>query len=60
MNFGGHDTNVGRSFLERIRHEVRMRAFPALVDVTYIDFAVLGGHAGYIGASGIARSHYQS
>ncbi len=60
MNFGGHDTNVGRSFLERIRHEVRMRAFPALVDVTYIDFAVLGGHAGYIGAAGIARSHYQS
>jgi len=60
MNFGGHATAVGRRFLERLRRDVRMRAFPALVDVTYIDFATLGGHAGYIGAAGIARSHYQS
>lgn len=60
MNFGGHETEVGRRFLERIRQEVGMRAFPALVEVTHINFAMLGGHAGYIGAAAIARSHYQS
>ena len=58
MNFGGSETDLGRRFLERIRNEVRMRAFPAIADVVHIDFASLGGHAGYIGAAGIARSKY--
>lgn len=56
MNFGGTESELGRRFLERLRHEIRIRAFPALVDKTHIDFAVLGGHAGYIGAAGIARA----
>jgi glucokinase len=55
MNFGGHDRALGRRFLERVREEVRQRAFETLVDRTVIDFAHLGGHAGYIGAAGIAR-----
>ncbi|HTN76991.1 MAG TPA: ROK family protein [Pirellulaceae bacterium] len=58
MNFGGHNTPLGRRFLERVHKEVRERAFPTLVDRTVVDFAHLGGHAGYIGAAGIARMHY--
>jgi glucokinase len=55
MNFGGHDRPLGRKFLERVRQEVRERAFETLVERTLIDFAHLAGHAGYIGAAGIAR-----
>lgn len=58
MDFGGHDAPLGRQFLERIRQEVRSRAFPTLVERTVVDFAHLGGHAGYIGAAGIARMQY--
>ncbi len=60
VNFGGTATKLGRQFLERIRNEIRMRAFPALCDVTHVDFAVLGGHAGYIGAAGVARAAFQA
>lgn len=56
MNFGGHDTPLGRRFLARIRDEVRRRAFPVLAERTTIDFAQLGGDAGFIGAAGIARA----
>jgi len=58
VNFGGNATELGRMFLDRIRNEIRMRAFPALSEVTHVDFAVLGGHAGYIGAAGVARAAY--
>ena len=58
MNFGGHETPLGRKFLERVRQEVRSRAFETLVERTVVDFAQLGGHAGYIGAAGIARMQY--
>jgi glucokinase len=58
MNFGGHATPLGRQFLERVRREVRLRAFETLVERTVVDFAHLGGHAGYIGAAGIARMQY--
>ena len=56
MNFGGHDEPLGRKFIERIRAEVRLRAFPVLAQRTTIDFAQLGGDAGFIGAAGIART----
>lgn len=56
MTFGGAASPLGRQFLERIRHEVSLRAFPSLENRTVIDFALLGGHAGYIGAAGIARA----
>lgn len=58
MTFGQHDTTTGRMFLERIRHEVALRAFPMLAERTKIDFATLGGDAGYIGAAGLARRDY--
>jgi glucokinase len=55
MTFGQHETATGRKFLERIKQEVRSRAFPFLADRTTIDFASLGGDAGFIGAAGLAR-----
>lgn len=58
MNFGGPDSPVGRMFLERVREEFRRRCY-AVVRETLIDFAKLGGHAGYIGAAGIARAAYK-
>lgn len=59
MNFGGHDSPLGREFLERIRAEVRRRAFPILAEKTTIDFAALGSAAGFIGAAGIARAGFR-
>lgn len=59
MTFGGHQTQLGRRFLERVREEVRRRAFPVLAERTTIDYASLGGDAGYIGAAGLARSQQQ-
>jgi glucokinase len=55
MTFGGSQTELGRRFLDRIKEEVQRRAFPVLAERTAIDFASLGGDAGYIGAAGIAR-----
>jgi glucokinase len=55
MNFGGHDDPLGRRFLEHVRGIIRQRAFPIPAQRTVIDFAALGGDAGYIGAAGIAR-----
>jgi glucokinase len=55
MTFGGHESPVGRRFLERVREEVRKRTFPVLREKTIVDFASLGSDAGYIGAAGIGR-----
>ena len=59
MNFGGDRTVVGRAFIQRIRAEVRSRAFPVLGERTVIDFAALGSDAGFIGAAGIARAGWR-
>lgn len=59
MNFGGPDHPLGQQFIERIRAEVRARAFPVLAQRTTIEFASLGGDAGFIGAAGIARSAHR-
>jgi len=59
MTFGGNGTELGRQFLARVKQEVKRRAFPVLAARTGIDFALLGGDAGYIGAAGIARVDYQ-
>lgn len=56
MDFGGEASVLGREFLEKIRHEVRLRVFPDLAGKTTIRFASLGGDAGFIGAAGIARA----
>jgi glucokinase len=55
MTFGEHHTATGRKFLERVKQEVRARALPTLAERTVIDFARLGGDAGFIGAAGLAR-----
>lgn len=60
MDFGGRGNPIGRAFLEAIRQEVRSLAFPVLADNIHIDFATLGGDAGYIGAAGIARVAHQT
>jgi glucokinase len=59
MTFGGRETAVGRQFLARIQEEVQRRAFPVLAAKTKIDYASLGGDAGYLGAAGVARLEYR-
>ena len=58
MTFGGPDRELGRRFLDRVRQEVRRLARPVLARDTLIDFATLGGDAGFIGAAGVARLEY--
>ena len=55
MTFGGNESPLGQQFLAWIKEEVARRAFPLLAERTAIDFASLGGDAGYIGAAGLAR-----
>ena len=59
MNFGGAKSPVGQRFLQRIRDSFRKRSFEYVAAGTTIDFASLGGDAGYLGAAGIARTEYQ-
>jgi len=58
MTFGGHETQMGRKFLQSVRDEVQARAYAVCSENTVVDYAVLGGDAGYIGAAGIARLEY--
>lgn len=55
MNFGGSESALGREFLQKIRDEVRPRILEPLRNAVKIEFASLGGDAGYIGAAGLAR-----
>jgi glucokinase len=59
MTFGGNETELGRRFIERVRAEVRQRAFPIPAQRVKIEYAALGGDAGYIGAAGLARAEHQ-
>lgn len=58
MTFGRHDNPIGRKFLQRVKDEVQARAFPIPAAMTRIDYASLGGDAGYIGAAGCARQRF--
>lgn len=58
MTFGGHDSAIGRRFLDETKAEVKRRAYAVCSQNTVIDFAILGGDAGFIGAAGIARLDY--
>lgn len=58
MTFGRHDTQIGREFLQRVRQEFRNRTFATLIDKVHIDYASLGGDAGFIGAAGCARQAF--
>ena len=57
MTFGGHATRTGRAFLEAVRKEFLRRTFHVVAN-TVIDYASLGGDAGFIGAAGIARKNF--
>lgn len=60
MTFGGPQSDLGRRFLAWVRQEVRRRALPGVADGTRIEFAALGGDAGYIGAAGAARLEHRA
>ncbi len=60
MNFGGNKSTVGQKFLDHVRRSFRDRSFEYVANGTEIDFATLGGDAGYLGAAGIARADYQA
>lgn len=55
MTFGKNETELGRAFMAKVKETVVAGAYKVCSDNTKIDFAVLGGDAGYIGAAGIAR-----
>ncbi|HPP52568.1 MAG TPA: ROK family protein [Thermoguttaceae bacterium] len=59
MTFGGRESPLGQQFLARIKQEIDRRAFALLAERITLDFAALGGDAGYIGAAGIARLEHQ-
>lgn len=59
MTFGGNDAPLGRRFLDRVREEVRRRGFPVPAAKTTVEYAYLGGDAGFIGAAGLARLAYR-
>jgi glucokinase len=58
VTFGRNDTATGRLFLQTVREEVKKRAFPILAQRTVIDWAMLGGDAGFIGAAGCAKQAF--
>lgn len=59
MNFGGSKCSIGRRFLQRVIDEFERRTFPNVFAGTKIDFATLGGDAGYIGAAAYARQNFR-
>jgi glucokinase len=54
--FGGGMIAAGQAFLDEIRGGVRAMAFPIPAAKTRIEYAQLGGEAGFIGAAGWARA----
>ena len=60
MTFGEHKTELGRGFLARVKQEVVARSLDPIGENIVIDFASLGGDAGYIGAAGLARIQHRN
>jgi glucokinase len=58
MTFGGAGHPLGEKFMTRLREEARSRLIASIRDKVHIDFATLGGDAGYIGAAGLARREH--
>ena len=56
MTFGGAGHPLGERFLTEVREQAKVRMIPSLRDQVAIEFAKLGGKAGYIGAAGLARA----
>lgn len=53
--FSGGMIAAGANFLDEIRQHIQTMAFPAVAKGTRIEYAELGGDAGFIGAAGCAR-----
>jgi len=53
--FSGGMIAAGPPFLEDIRNDIRAMAFPTLAQKVRVEYAALGGDAGFIGAAGCAR-----
>jgi glucokinase len=58
--FGGGMIAAGNNFLEDIRSVVQQIAFPVPARATRIEYASLGGEAGFIGAAGCARAQLRA
>ncbi len=58
MDFGGAGSPVGRRFLQQVDERVRPAVFRRIADHLKIEFAQLGGAAGWIGAAGLAKRNY--
>ena len=56
--FSGGMIAAGPSFLEDIRNDIRAMAFPTLAHKVRVEYAALGGDAGFIGAAGCARTAF--
>jgi glucokinase len=59
MTFGGAGHPLGEKFIARVRDEVRPRILSALQPTLRIEFARLGGDAGFVGAAGLARVEHR-
>jgi glucokinase len=53
--YGGGMIAAGATFLDQIRADIQVMAFPVPAAQTRIAYAELGGDAGFIGAAGCAR-----
>ncbi|MGI9516043.1 MAG: ROK family protein [Pirellulaceae bacterium] len=58
MDFGGEESTVGSRFRDRIIELARQRVFPRIAEHLQVEFASLGGAAGWIGAAGLAQRIY--
>jgi len=56
MTFGGSSDSLGKKYLDTIRGVVHEKCFSTLAKNTVIEFATLGGDAGYLGTAGLARA----
>jgi glucokinase len=59
MDFGGKQSLLGEKFLHDVVSQARQRVFPVVADRLTVDFAKLGGAAGFVGAAGLARRAVQ-
>lgn len=57
--FGGGMIAAGEPFLNDIRADIKEMAFPIPAALTRIEYAQLGGDAGFIGAAGCARKAHR-
>lgn len=54
LTFGGAGHPLGERFAAEVRDQAKKRMIPSAAEGVVIDFAQLGGSAGYLGAAGLA------